>query len=221
MSSTSPAASLSLSGPRLKAQLDASRRPPHGHHMRRVVSSNSTPRKTKGQLQLERPKTVAVAGSRSRPCRDRSPCRTPVEGHAQSPSPEKCAAPTPPPSRSNSAASPSPKRRTPSKLKLRDSLSPMKVSTRSPFPSRSSPVVHVGVHAERRKRDDPRLRARASSPKRTPPKLKLRRSTPTTDLGSLGLSPSLQKSPAKSPTSAGTEEDSNTPSPSTRKMRRV
>lgn len=212
MSSSPPAASLSLTGSRLKAQLDASRRPPHIHHVRRVVSSNITPRKKK-EPQRERPKTVAE--TRSGPPRERSPCRrTPVE---HSPSPEKCTAPTPPPSRSNSTTSSvpggrrtspakapgegqqlssrsSPKRRTPSKLKLRDRLSPVKVSSRS-------------------------QRACASPPKRTPPKLKLKRSTPTTDLASLGRSPS-PNSPAKSSTTAGNEEG-NTPCPNTRKTRKA
>lgn len=230
MTSSPPAASLSLTGSRLKAQLDASRRPPHVHNVRRAVSSNITPRKKKKEQERERPKTVAE--TRSAPPRERSPCR-------HSPSPEKCAAPTPPPSRANSTTSSvaggkttsakgagegqltgqpsprsSPRRRTPSKLKLRDSLSPLKKLSPSPS-SRSSPV---GGYADPRKRDDPRLGARASPPKKTPPKLKLKRSSPMTDLASLGRSPS-PKSPAKStPTRAEHQDDAL--SFSTRKTRK-
>lgn len=237
MTSSPPATSLSLTGSRLKAQLDASRRPPHVHNVRRAVSSNITPRKKKKEQQQERPKTVAE--TRSTPRQERSPCRTAA---AQSPSPEKCAAPTPPPSRSNSTKSPvpgdrlssakargegqptmqpssrsSPKRQTPSKLRLRDSLSPLKKLSPSPS-SRSSPGVHGGGYADPWKTDDPRLRTRASPSKRTPPKLKLRRSTPMTDLASLGGSPS-PKSPAKS-SPAGTEPRAAQSSPSTRKTRK-
>lgn len=235
MSSSPRAASLSLTGSSLKAHLDASRRPPHTHNVRRVVSSNVTPRKKKKEEQQDRPKTVAATRSTQRS--ERSPCRTRYSSH----SPEKCAAPTPPPSRSNSTHSSlpggrtpaskapddgqlvvqpssksSPKRRTPSKLKLRDSLTPVKVSSPSPS-SRSSPGVRVGGDASPRKREDPRTSGVASPPKNTPPKLKLKRSTPTPDLASLGRSPS-QKSPARS-VPAGSEQG-DTPASSRRKTHR-
>lgn len=236
MTSSPPVASLSLTGSRLKAQLDASRRPPHVHNARRAVSSNITPRKKKQEQQRERPKTVA--DTRSAPPQEGSPCRTSV---AHSPSPERCIAPTPPPSRANSTTSSvpggrtssakapgegqptmqlssrsSPKRQTPSKLKLRDSLSPLKKLSPSPS-SRSSPGVRVGGYADPRKTDDPRLGTRSSPPKRTPPKIKLKRSTPMTDLASLGRSPS-PKSPAKSTPTRAEQDDA--PSSSTRKTRK-
>lgn len=228
------AASPSLTRSSLKAHLDASRRPPHKHHVRRVASSNLTPMKKQVEEERVRPKTVATTRSTSRS--EQSPCRS-----RHSPSPDKCAAPTPPPSRSNSTASSapggktatargpdqghatvqpssrsSPKKKTPSKLKLRDSLSPMKASSPSSSP-RSSPGVRIGGDASPRKRDNnPRpMSACASPPKRTPSKLKLKRSTPTTDLATLGRSPS-PKSPSRSTTRAGTEQG-NTASPSRRK----
>lgn len=250
MSSSPTTASLSLTGSRLKAQLDASRRPPQTHHVRRVVSSHFTPRKKREQ-QRERPKTVAE--TRSSPPRGRNGNTTPTSRLSASPakdlspsltsaaqykSPEKCAAPTPSPSRSNSTSSTpgrtspakasgkgplntppspksSPKRQTPSKLKLRDSLSPVKVSSTSAS-ARSSPSVSVSGYVDPMKREDPRLSSCASPPKRTPPKLRLRSSMQMADLASLGRSPS-PKSPAKSSPAATTEtEPGNVPSPGTR-----
>ncbi|KAK7709297.1 hypothetical protein SLS64_006209 [Diaporthe eres] len=254
MSSSPTTASLSLTASRLKAQLDASRRPPQTHYVRRAVSSHSTPKKKREQ-QRERPKTVAETRSsppRGRnggtfptprlsasPAKEPSPSRTSA---AQNKSPEKWAAPTPSPSRSNSTNStpgrtspskasdkrhlttqPSPessrKRQTPTKLKLRDNLSPVKVSSASAS-ARSSPALHTGGYADPIKRDDPRLSSCASPPKRTPPKLKLRRSMQMADLASLGRSPS-PRSPAKpSPATTTETEPDNPPSPSTRKTRK-
>lgn len=249
MNSSPSTASLSLTGSRLKAQLDASRRPPHAHHIRRVVSSHTTPRKKREQ-QRERPKTVAETRSSppiwrngdlihasslsasSSPAKESSPCHAYV---ARNTSPDDCAAPTPPHSRSNSTKAPtssrtssakgsgegcltiqpssgsSPKRQTPSKLKLRDSLSPVKVPSTPAF-ARSSPDIDASGSGDPMKRDDPRLGACASPPKRTPSKLKLKRSTPTVDLASLGRSPS-PRSPARSTPNATAAQPC--PSPST------
>ncbi|KAG6353595.1 hypothetical protein INS49_005557 [Diaporthe citri] len=113
----------------------------------------------------------------------------------------------------------SPKRQTPSKLKLRDSLSPVKMSSTSAS-ARSSPGMHTSGYADPIKRDEPRLSSCASPPKRTPPKLKLRRSIQMADLASLGRSPS-PKSPAKpSPAATTGTEPGNPPSPSTRQTRK-
>lgn len=222
MSESPSTASLNLTAVRLKAQLDASRRPPQTHQVRRAVSSHFTPRK-KGEQQREIPKTVAETRSSppkgwnghetltsrlsASPAKGSSPRRTST---AHKTSPKKIAAPTPAPSRSNStnysvpgSASPakastesSPKRRTPSKLKLRDSLSPRTMSSTSTH-ARSSPSMHASGYADPVKTNDPRLISCASPPKRTPSKLKLKRSTPTADLASLGRSPS-PKSPTRS-----------------------
>lgn len=148
-----------------------------------------------------------------------SPTKAPSPHRA----PEKCPAPTPSPSRSNSTTSnfskpgrtspakvsgsgqhvttqpspeASPKRRTPSKLKLRDSLSPAKMPS-TPASARSLPDLHVSGHTDPIKRHGPKPSACASPSKRTPPKLKLRRSIPSADLTRLGRS-SSPKSPAKS-----------------------
>lgn len=232
-------ASVSLTAARLKAQLDASRRPPQTHHVRRVVSSHFTPRKMREE-QRERPKTVAE--TRSSPPKGRKSDTTPTSRLSASPTkdsspsrtsaahktcPEKWTAPTPSPSRSNSngpskpgrtppakaASESSPKRQTPSKLKLRDSLSPVKKSASA----RSSPGVPFGGDSDPVKRNDPRLRSCASQPKRTPPKLKLKRSTPTVDLASLGRSPSPEIPAKPSPAATTETEQGNAASPGTYK----
>lgn len=232
MDSSPSTASFNLTGSRLKAQLDASRRPAQTRHVRRVVSSHLTPRRK--EQQRERPKTVAETrssppkGHNSDPAvvmssLNESPAKRLSPRHtslAQGRDSEECAAPTPPPSRSNStnavlgrasraktsgekhlnmqpSSESSPQRMTPSKLKLRDSLSPMRTTSMSAS-ARSSPGIHSSDSVDLVKSDDSRLSACPSPPKRTPSKLRLRKSAPAVDLASLGRSPS-PKRPAKSP----------------------
>lgn len=212
--------SVSLTSSSLKAQLDASRRPPQGHHVRRAVSSHLTPLKAKDE-QKERPKTAE--GKRSLPSKrtDNAPVER-VESKSTSArsSSAKWAsppvAPTPPPSRSNSKSSisarsppikstkidpgstsmqqtgprPSPPKRTRSKLKLKESPSPPK---RTSLPASARSSSSRNPYANIKPAQGIESRSSSSPPKRTPPRLRLRRGTPAVNLAVPGEAGSSER----------------------------
>ncbi|KUI74190.1 Cytokinesis protein sepH [Cytospora mali] len=191
---SSPAqSSINMTSLSLKAQLDASRRPPQGHHVRRVVSSHLTPVKMKEEHK-PRPKTaegqrsssskrtdtatVKRAGSRSRLSDVPTFARLSSEKSASPP-----VAPTPPPSRSNSTASASAR------------PSPIKDAKAS---SGSTPMQQTELEP--------------SPPKRTRSKLKLRQSPSPPKTTS--MSASASSSPSKN--STADEASAQKPEPRSR-----
>lgn len=156
--------SMNLKSSSLKDQLDASRRPSKGQHVRRAVSSHLTPRKVEEEHRA-RPRTAEGLRLLSSKSTDTASLRRSGSGSGLSAlstssrlSPAKCssppAAPTPPPSRSNSTASVSTR------------SSPMKATKTSPDYTSKQPI---GCKSSPPKRTSPKLklRGKSSPPKRT------------------------------------------------------